>query len=110
MLRTMIRAKAKTGFDRYVRRRMQDKEFARAYGDAKAEIEAVDRLIRELDQARERAQLSKADLARRARAPAESVRRLLTAKRSNPNLQTVVRLARVVGLRMEFRPIRTTPP
>lgn len=81
---------------------MQDREFASAYRDARAEIDAVDALMRQLDEARHRAKLSKADLARRASTPKESVRRLLTAKRTNPSLQTVVRLARAVGLRVEL--------
>jgi DNA-binding phage protein len=98
----MTRAKAKAGFDKYVQTRMDDREFASAYREARAEIDAVDSLMRQLDDARKRARLSKADLARRASAPQESVRRLLTARRSNPTLQTVVRLARAVGLRIQF--------
>src|SRR5260370_31822038 len=81
---------------------MRDRKFAAAYREARAEIDAVDSLMRQLDEARKRARLSKADLARRASAPQESVRRLLTAKRTNPTLQTVVRLARAVGLRVRF--------
>jgi DNA-binding phage protein len=107
----MSRVKAKTGFDKYVQARMRDRKFASAYGDARAEIDTVDTLMRQLDEARIRARLSKADLARRVSAPQESVRRLLTAKRTNPTLQTVVRLARAVGLRVRFTkdvaPVRT---
>ncbi len=98
----MSRFKAKTGFDKYVRAQMRDRRFASAYREARAEIDAVDGLMRQLDEARKRARLSKADLARRVSAPQESVRRLLTAKRTNPTLQTVVRLARAVGLRVRF--------
>lgn len=98
----MIRVKAKTGFDKYVQARMRDRKFASAYREARAEIDAVDSLMRQLDEARKRARLTKADLARRVSAPQESVRRLLTAKRTNPTLQTVVRLARAVGLRVRF--------
>ena len=94
--------RTKTGFDRYVQARMQDPEFASAYKAARSEIDAIDHLVRRIDVARARAGLSKADLARRASAPQESVRRLLTAKKSNPTLQTVVRLAQAVGLRVEL--------
>jgi len=94
--------RAKTGFDKYVRARMQDPGFASAYEEARSEIDAIDHLMRRIDLARARAGLSKADLARRANAPQESVRRLLTAKKSNPTLQTVVRLAQAVGLRVEL--------
>lgn len=94
--------RARTGFDKYLRGRMRDQQFASAYNEARAEIDAIDRLMRRIDAARTRAGLSKADLARRASAPQESVRRLLTAKKSNPTLQTVVRLAQAVGLRVEL--------
>ena len=100
--------RVKTGFDKYVRARMQDPEFASAYKEARAEIDAIDRLMRQIDVARARARLSKADLARRASAPQESVRRLLTAKQSNPTLQTVVRLAQAVGLRVELVAVRAS--
>ena len=94
--------RAKTGFDKYVEARLRDPEFASAHEEAKAEIEAIDALMRQIDGARARAHMSKADLARRASAPQESVRRLLSAKKANPTLQTVVRLARAVGLRVEL--------
>src|SRR5258708_35050160 len=81
---------------------MRDRSFAPAYRKARAEIDAVDILMRQLEEARKGARLSKADLARRVSAPQESVRGLLTAKRINPTLQTVVRLARAVGLRVRF--------
>ncbi len=87
---------------------MQDRDFASAYKEARAEVDAVDGLMRQLDEARQRAKLSKADLARRASTPQESVRRLLTAKWTNPSLQTVVRLARAVGLRVHLA--RATRP
>jgi DNA-binding phage protein len=98
--------RAKTGFDKYVQGRMKTPDFASAYTDARAEIDEIDRLMRQIDDARGCASLSKADLARRASTPPESVRRLLTAKKSNPTLQTVVRLASAVGLRVELRPVR----
>ena len=96
--------RAKTGFDKYVQGRMRDAEFASAYTEARAEIDVVDRLMRQIDDARARAQLTKADLARCTGAPQESVRRLLTSKKTNPTLQTVVRLAKAVGLKVELVP------
>jgi len=83
---------------------MKDPDFASAYREARTEIDAIDRIMRQINDARESVRLSKADLARRASAPPESVRRLLTAKKSNPTLGTVVRLAGAVGLRLELRP------
>ncbi|HEY6912670.1 MAG TPA: helix-turn-helix transcriptional regulator [Myxococcales bacterium] len=98
----MGHARAPTGFDKYHQARMRDTEYAAAYRKARAEIDAVDRLMRQLDDARAQARLSKADLARQAGTPPESVRRLLTARRSNPTLGTVIRLAGAVGLRVEL--------
>lgn len=95
-------ARAKTGFDKYVDARLRDPGFAAAHAEARAEIEAIDALMRQIDGARARAHMSKADLARKARAPQESVRRLLSARKANPTLQTLVRLARAVGLRVEL--------
>jgi transcriptional regulator with XRE-family HTH domain len=98
----MARQRKMTGFDQYVQTQMRKPGFAKTFREAKAEIEAVDGLLRRLDEARLKARLSKAELARRADVPQESVRRLFTAKRSNPTLQTIVRLARVLGLRLEL--------
>ena len=48
----MSRVKAKTGFDQYVQARMGDRKCASAYREARAEIDAVDGLMRQLDDAR----------------------------------------------------------
>src|SRR6266851_5041011 len=49
--------RAKAGFDKYVQTRMGDREFASACREARAEIDAVDSLMRQLDDARKRARL-----------------------------------------------------
>jgi hypothetical protein len=59
----MSSRKPKTGFDKYIQARMKDRDFASAYKEARAEVDAVDGLMRQLDEARQRAKLSKADLA-----------------------------------------------
>jgi DNA-binding phage protein len=94
----------KTGFDRYVDERMKDPAFAAAYAEARAEIDAVDSLIRALDRARERSGLTKAELARRIRAKPEIVRRLLTNSRGNPTMSTVLTLASALGFHLELVP------
>ncbi|MBS2023714.1 MAG: helix-turn-helix domain-containing protein [Deltaproteobacteria bacterium] len=96
----------KTGFDRYFEGRLKDRAFAGEYRRAKAEIRAVDDLVGALERARASSSLSKADLARESGVPAESVRRLFTAKRKNPTLLTFVRLAAAVGLslRLDSKP------
>lgn len=54
-------------------------------------------LLRDLDDARRRAGLSKTELARLADTPAASVRRLLSGDGHNPQLSTLARLAEVLG-------------
>lgn len=54
-------------------------------------------LLRELDQARRRAGVSKAELARLADTQPASVRRLLSGNGHNPQLSTIARLADVLG-------------
>lgn len=88
----------RTAFDRYVAGRMKSREFAEAHREAKAEIDATDRLMRRLDEAREQANLSKAELARRVGMPAETIRKLFTADGVNPTMSTVSRIAAELGL------------
>jgi DNA-binding phage protein len=95
-------ARRKTGFDRYVGKRMKSREFAEAYGEARREIDVIDAIVRLLDAERERAHLTKAELARRAGIPAETVRKLFTAAGSNPTMSTISRLAAELGLTLEL--------
>ena len=97
-------AQTKTGFDRYFDDRMKDPAFAAEYGQARAEIDAVDTLIRALDEARQRSGLTKAGLARRIDAKPEIVRRLLTEAGSNPTMTTVLKLASAVDCHLELVP------
>ncbi len=96
--------RTRTGFDRYFDERMKDPAFAAEYSEARAEIDAVDTLIRALDQARERSGLTKADLARRIRAKPEIVRRLLTDASGNPTMTTVLEVASALGCHLELVP------
>jgi DNA-binding phage protein len=93
----------KTTFDRYVAKRLKAPGFASAHRQAKAEIAATDAIVRRLDQERERAQMSKAELARRAGMPEETVRKLFTADGVNPELNTINRLAAPLGLQLTFK-------
>lgn len=54
-------------------------------------------ILRELDEARRRAGVSKAELARLADTQPASVRRLLSGNGQNPQISTVARLAEVLG-------------
>ena len=99
-----VAARTKIGFDPYLDDRMKDRGFAAEYGEARAEIDAVDGLIRELDRARERSGLTKAEVARRIDAKPEIVRRLLTEAGSNPTMTTVLKVAAAVGCHLDLVP------
>ena len=96
--------KSKTGFDRYFARRMKDPSFAAAYTEARSETDAVDALVRSLDAARETAGLTTAALAKKAQMQPEVIRRLFTAKNSNPTLVTVMKLASALDCSLELSP------
>ncbi len=94
----------KTGFDRYFEQRLDDPTFAAEYRAARAEIDAIDKLIRALDAARLIGGLSKAELARKIGAQPEMVRRLLTAAKGNPTMETVLKVASALGCHLELVP------
>lgn len=96
----------KTGFDKFVESKMKDANFAARYKAAKAEIDAVDEIVRALDRARLDLGMSKADLARSISAKPEIVRRLFTGEGANPTMATVVKLAEALNLRLELVPDR----
>jgi len=96
--------KAKTGFDEFLEQQLQDKKFAAQHLSARAEIDAVDKLIRALDSARVLSGISKAELARKIQTRPELIRRLLTAKNSNPTMETVLKLATALGYHLELIP------
>jgi DNA-binding phage protein len=95
---------AKTGFDRYFAERMKDGEFAAAYAEAREGIDTVDAFMRSLEGAREQAEVSKAELARRTGTRPEAMRRLLTTKAANPTLATVMGVARSLGYKLALVP------
>ncbi len=68
------------------------------YAAEVARINAVDSILRALDDAREQHGLSQAELARLAGKKEAFVRRLLTSSNSNPTLETVVALAHQLDL------------
>ena len=76
--------------------RMADPEFREEYERARREIDQVDSVIRRLDELRERAGLSKAQLARHIGRDPSSIRRLFTAH-SNPELLLVASIAEDLG-------------
>lgn len=94
---------SKTSFDRQFDRWMQDPEFVESYGLHRARIDAIDTLMRALDEERERQKMTKADLARRIEAEPAAVRRLFTESRPNPQIGRLVDVAHELGLEITLR-------
>ncbi|MGQ0463711.1 MAG: helix-turn-helix domain-containing protein [Sporichthyaceae bacterium] len=80
-------------------------DFERDYLLASLRVATVDDVVRTLDEARIARGMTKAALARAAGVPPESVRRLLTAPSTNPQLSLVAQLAAVLGLRVQLQPM-----
>jgi ribosome-binding protein aMBF1 (putative translation factor) len=99
----------KTGFDKFFDAQTAEPSFAEDYKQARAEIDAIDQIVRALDNAREQLGLSKADLARAISAKPEIVRRLFTAEAPNPTLSTVVKVAIALGYKLELVPSPEKP-
>lgn len=100
----MTTRRKKTGFDRFLDEQMKDPTFAAGYEKERAKIDAIDQVIRVLDEARVELGMSKAELARSIAAKPEVVRRLFTVEAPNPTIGTVAKLASVLGLRLELVP------
>jgi ribosome-binding protein aMBF1 (putative translation factor) len=98
----MSRRVKKTGLDKFFDDQMESASFAKNYAEARAEVDAIDGMVRALDDAREKSGLTKADLAAAIDARPEVVRRLFTQKDPNPTLSTLIRLAAALGYRVEL--------
>lgn len=82
---------------------MEDPEFRAEYERARREIDQVDSVIRQLDQLREEAGLTKAELARHIGRDPSSIRRLFTAK-ANPELLLVASIAEDLSAEIRIVP------
>ena len=90
-----------THHDRRLARRLdEDSEFRAEFERQRREIAQIDAVVRQLDELREKAGMSKAELARAIGKEPSSVRRFFTAD-VNPELKTVAALADVLGARVE---------
>ncbi len=79
---------------------LQDPEFLRDYVRESIRIATIDQLVNALDEAREAAHLSKAELARAIGAEPAVVRRLFSAGHVNPTLGTLAEVAAALGMRV----------
>lgn len=84
---------------------LQDPEFLRDYVVESMRIATIDRLVNELDEAREAAGLTKAELARAIGAEPASIRRVFASGHSNPTLGTLAEVASALGMRVTLTPL-----
>jgi transcriptional regulator with XRE-family HTH domain len=84
---------------------LDDPEFLREYVRESVRIATIDDLVNELDEAREAAGLSKADLARAISAEPAVVRRLFSAEHVNPTVETIAAVAAALGMRLTLEPL-----
>ena len=84
---------------------LQDPEFRRAFVLETMRIAATDDIVNAFDEARERAGISKADLARAIGMEPASLRRLFSAQTPNPTIGTLSDIATALGLRITVEPL-----
>ena len=84
---------------------LQDPEFRRAFVLETMRIAATDDIVNAFDEARERAGISKADLARAIGMEPASIRRLFSSGSPNPTIGTLSDIATALGLRITIEPL-----
>jgi transcriptional regulator with XRE-family HTH domain len=84
---------------------LADPQFLREYVAQSIRIATIDRIVNELDGAREAAGLSKAELARAINSEPATVRRLFSAGHVNPTLGTLAEVAAALGMRVVLEPL-----
>ena len=84
---------------------LEKPEFLREYVRESVRIATIDDLVNELDEAREAAGLSKAELARAISAEPAVVRRLFSAGHVNPTVETIAAVAAALGMRLTLEPL-----
>jgi len=86
-------------------RDLQDPDFLREYVTQSMRIATIDEVVNALDDARQAAGLSKAELARAIQAEPATIRRLFASTTPNPTLGTLAELAAALGLRITVEPL-----
>jgi DNA-binding XRE family transcriptional regulator len=96
----------------YTKRRQEwlaDEDTHAEYDRARQEIEQIDAVIRSLDELREDAGMSKAELARRVGRNPASIRRLFTAEQARPELPLIISIANALDASVEIKPRSARP-
>jgi transcriptional regulator with XRE-family HTH domain len=84
---------------------LEDPEFLREYIRESVRIATIDNLVNELDEARQTAGLTKAELARAMSAEPAVVRRFFSAGHVNPTVGTLTAVAAALGMRLTLEPL-----
>ena len=84
---------------------LEDPEFLREYVVESMRIATIDKVVNALDDARESAGLSKAELARAIQVEPATIRRLFASEKSNPTLGTLAEVAAALGMRITLEPL-----
>lgn len=85
-------------------RKLAEPEARERYERTRRSVLMTRQLLQLIDAEREKAGLTKADLAERVGTSPSVVRRLLTSEASNPTLRTVLDMADVLGLEVLLQP------
>ncbi|MGN6612344.1 MAG: helix-turn-helix transcriptional regulator [Angustibacter sp.] len=86
-------------------RDLEDPEFLREFVVESMRVATIDRVVNALDEAREAAGLSKAELARAIQVEPATIRRLFASDKSNPTLGTLAEIAAALGMRITLEPL-----
>lgn len=86
-------------------RDLEDPEYLRQFVVESMRIATIDMVVNALDDAREAAGLSKAELARAIHVNPATIRRLLSSEKPNPTLGTLAEVAAALGLRVTLEPL-----
>lgn len=86
-------------------RDLEDPEFLREFIVESMRIATIDDVVNALDDAREAAGLSKAELARALQVEPATIRRLFASDKTNPTLGTLAEVAAALGMRVTVEPI-----
>lgn len=86
-------------------RDLGDPEFLREYVVESMRIATIDAVVNALDEAREAAGLSKAELARAIQVEPATIRRLFASNTPNPTLGTLAEVAAALGMRVTLEPL-----
>jgi ribosome-binding protein aMBF1 (putative translation factor) len=88
---------------RFAKRLKEDPEFRSEFERQRRQIAQIDAVVRQLDRLREKAGMSKAELARAIGREPSAIRRFFTAD-VNPELKTVAAIADVLDAKLEVIP------